>query len=333
MGLFDFIFGNKKREEQERLEQERLDEILREEDKRIAREREVRLAENKRKEAEFMTKTKENQKCVNSQDVSETSSNSKKNDKKTIFSKTKPQTKIMQENTDVSEYLEYLAVQCNMAFNVRDNEAAVNYMNQLFKSCYGSNGHKLLQLSSQNTQAVGLAFSYIALYLNFNDEDLNSVAAENAVYCLGRNIIEKNNTFCAPSIFTTLLKKPSLLKDKLISAHCSVLQKRMEMPIGIMLGGNPFTAPHLNDFREQAITEKRFAIMTYLLTLFYDIESKEFTIPTDLPYNLPSTQDLSDFTKQIKSYLDYDKNALINEGEMYFYELFSMCQDTLQKMI
>ena len=52
MGLFDFIFGNKKKEEQERLERERQAELQRKENERIAREREARLAENRRKEEE-----------------------------------------------------------------------------------------------------------------------------------------------------------------------------------------------------------------------------------------------------------------------------------------
>ena len=52
MGFFDFIFGNKKKAEQERLERERQAELQRKENERIAREREARLAEAQRKEAE-----------------------------------------------------------------------------------------------------------------------------------------------------------------------------------------------------------------------------------------------------------------------------------------
>ena len=51
MGLFDFLFGNKKKQE-ERLERERQERLQRERDECIAREREARLAENRRKEAE-----------------------------------------------------------------------------------------------------------------------------------------------------------------------------------------------------------------------------------------------------------------------------------------
>lgn len=49
MGLFDFIFGNKKKEELFRLERERQVELQRRESERIASEREEHLVENKRK--------------------------------------------------------------------------------------------------------------------------------------------------------------------------------------------------------------------------------------------------------------------------------------------
>lgn len=50
MGIFDFIFNNKKKEEQERLERERQAELQRKENERIERERKARLAENRHKE-------------------------------------------------------------------------------------------------------------------------------------------------------------------------------------------------------------------------------------------------------------------------------------------
>ena len=56
MGLFDFLFGNKKKQDQERLEIERQERLQREKEERIAREREARLAENRRKEAEHKAK-------------------------------------------------------------------------------------------------------------------------------------------------------------------------------------------------------------------------------------------------------------------------------------
>lgn len=304
MGILDYIFRNKKKEEQLRLEIEH----------QVEQRKEIELENNRRNEG------------TNSQSVS-TSNDGDEDD--TI----KPKTKIMDVDSETSDYLQYLAGNCNLSFNMGNSQNAINFMNQLFDVCYGRHGHKLLQISSHCTQVVGLAFSNIALFLDFKDKDLNSVAAENAVYCLGRDIIETDNTFCAPSIFTILFRQPSLLKDKLIETHCSISQKRVGMPIGMMLGGNPFTAPHLNEFREQATTEKRIAIMAYLLSLFYDKNSNKFTIPTDLPYNLPKTNDIEKFSNLVSVNIQYDYKSLIKEGRAYFYELFSACQDTLKKMI
>lgn len=306
MGIFDFIFNNKKKEARSCLEREHKDKL---------QSKEKGCEEKKRNEGAINTPQ-------SSTDIKG------KNDYIN-----KPITKVMDENLEVSDYLQYLAMNCNLQLNLGNTSTAIDFMNQLFNECYGKSGHMLLQLASHGTQVVGLAFSNIALFLDFEDKDFNSVAAENAVYCLGRCIIETDNAYCAPSIFTILLKQPSLLKDKLIETHCSVSQKRVGMPIGMMLGGNPFTAPHLSEFREQATTEKRIAIMAYLLSLFYDKESNKITIRTDLPYNLPKTNDIEKFTVLVRDNIEYDYQSLLKEGQEYFYELFSTCQDTLKKMI
>lgn len=57
MGLLDFIFGNKKKDEELRRQREQ-EEMQRKENERIAREREARLAENRRKEAERQERLK-----------------------------------------------------------------------------------------------------------------------------------------------------------------------------------------------------------------------------------------------------------------------------------
>lgn len=243
----------------------------------------------------------------------------------TIYNK--PDTNTLPCDENVSGYLQGLAGQSNWALNTGNIQTATQLMNQLFDACYGRNGYKLLQLDDDATQAVGLAFTSIARYLNFNDRDLNSVAAENAVYCLSRNIINKDNSFCAPAIFTLLLNYENLLKDKLISAHSEMAQKDVGLPIGRMLGGNPFNAPHLEGFREQAVS-KRVPVMAYLLSLFYDERKHEFTIPTDMPYHLPKQVDLNKYHNLKKEYNASD-NSLLVEGQKYFYQIFEECKDSL----
>lgn len=229
----------------------------------------------------------------------------------------------------ISDELYVMAGQANFAFNMGNQQTAINAMNQLFQSCYGQKGHKLLNVSPENCQPIGLAFANIAIYLNFNDRDLNSVAAENAFYCLARNFIAKNNTFTAPALFTMLLKYQDLLKDKLIATHCTIAEKSVGMPIGMMLGGNPFQAPHLADFREQAVS-KRLDIMAYLIQFFYDFDKSEYKIPTDMPYLIPNNRDLEQF-KTLVSGSGSSVKEMQTEGQKYFYTMFEECEDTLRK--
>ena len=98
-----------------------------------------------------------------------------------------------------------------------------------------------------------------------------------------------------------------------------------------MLGGNPFSSPQLKEFREQAVNEKGIAVMTYLLSFFYNNKSKSYTIPTDLPYNIPSLSKIKIFLEQ-QNKQKFNDDILLKEGEEYFYELFSQCQETLSKL-
>ncbi|MDE5762265.1 MAG: hypothetical protein K2H68_01985, partial [Bacteroidales bacterium] len=178
-----------------------------------------------------------------------------------------------------------IATQLNMAHNMGKDKIAGQLCAILYEEVgpRKQGGKVLINLPSEDCQCVGLAFTNMALCYDFGDEDINSVAAENAYYCLAKCLIEKNNTFVAPAIYTIMHKGGNLLKDKLISSWCDMAQKQVGMPIGLMLGGNPFTDPELNDFRQQAINFRN-DIAYYALTKFYDIEKKQYKIPTDMPY-------------------------------------------------
>lgn len=299
MGLFDFF--NKKKKERERQEQIRLQQ---EAETKPRREQERRQQEETHKKNERAS--------------------SESNPKIQV-----PNTRVLPTNEAVSEQLEYLAGQANWSFNTGNQQATIKFMNELFDACYGRNGYKLLQISEESTQVVGLAFTSIARHLDFNDKDLNSVAAENALYCLARNLIAKGNTFCTPAIFTLFLNHSDLLKDKLIATHCEIAQQDVGMPIGMMLGGNPFNAPHLNEFREQAVS-KRVPIMAYILPFFYNEASKEYSIPTDMPYHIPSQSEINKFIR-MKSEYGGTNGSMLSEGKRYFYQFFEECQDTLFK--
>lgn len=293
MGLFDYIFGRSKKKERLQKEHEAEQERLRvKNEKRIAEERERRMKAERERETERLAQLESTKKNAESQKVN--TEKKSKNAQEQSSSKVYMQAGIAKPNPDkhpeqerISEYFKSLASQVNFALNTGKQHAAIQAMNQLFSETYAQNGHKLLNISSPHCMPVGFAFAKIAMYLDFNDKDLNSVAAENAFYCLGRNFLSTGNTFAVPCMFTLLLKFSNLLKDKLISSHCVMAEKQVSMPIGMMLGGNPFRAPHLEEFREQAF-KKRVPIMFYLLKQFFDIDTSEYTIPTDMPYDIPT---------------------------------------------
>lgn len=328
MGLFD-IFNKKKKErerqEQSRLQQEaeakrRADEQRRQTEARQRAEEQRKQQEETKRQAE--EKRKQNEACLNNEQAS--------NRPKRTPQIQVPNTSVLPTNATVSRQLQNLAHQVNLSFKTDNQQATIKLMSELFDTCYGRNGYKLLQISDVATPVVGLAFTSIARHLDFNDHDLNSVAAENALYCLARYLIATGNDFYTPAIFTLLFNHSDLLKDQLISAHCEIAQKDVGMPIGMMLGGNPYNAPHLYDFREQAIS-KRVPIMAYILPFFYNETSKKYyDPPTDLPYYppFPSQSEINRFIR-IKSEYEETNDSMLSEGERYFYQIFEKCQDTL----
>lgn len=290
MGLFDFLFGNKKKQEQERLQREQQERLQREKEERIAREREARLAENRRREAERQAQSNQ----------------------------------VKQAKLPVHDRISELAGVVNFAINSGNNRAALNAMTEMYTVVQRNGGISLLNLPIEDLQCVGFAFTRMALYFNNGDEDINSVAAENAFYCLSKSFFEKNNNWTLPAIFTLLNTKRHLLKDKLISSWCSMAQKEVGMPIGMMLGGNPFVAPHLADFRAQAIG---FGddIMYFVLSKFFNIQNLEYTIPTDLFLIEPPIDNIKAFLNNTECSKDFEK------GEKHLRSVYKECEDTLKK--
>lgn len=225
-----------------------------------------------------------------------------------------------------------IACQLNFARNTGNSALAGRLCTELYNevSPNKQGGRSLLNLPNGDCQSVGLAFTCMVLCYDFGDDDINSVAAENAFFCLARSLTETGNTFVAPAIFTILQTSPQLMKDKLISSWCSLAQKQVGMPIGLMLGGNPFLDPRLNDFRQQAFDFKD-DIMFYALSKFFDIEKMEFTIPTDLPYFLPKKSIIVSFLNKIKENQSYSKENFMNNCEKHFVSVFEECKDTLKK--
>lgn len=84
--------------------------------------------------------------------------------------------------------------------------------------------------------------------------------------------------------------------------------KQVGMPIGVMLGGNPFVDPALEDFRQQAYRFKDL-IMYYALSKFYNIDINKYTIPTDMPCFIPTENEIRTFLNTIKNNVLFDNSS------------------------
>lgn len=243
----------------------------------------------------------------------------------------KPNTELYSTNQEFENELEFLASNANLAYNVRNVKAAVNLMNRLFTACYGKNGHKLLYISKGACMPVGFAFASIAMHLNFDDKDMNSVAAENAFYCLARNFIADNNTFSVPAIFTLLYKYSKLLNDALIAANEEVLERQSSNEtLSHLDPTNPIAILKAGEIKRRAVN-KRFSIMSYLLPFFFDVVNDSYKIPTDMPYNIPTKDTINRFQAELEREKNEYDGDIAYEGQKYFYAMFEHIQDTLSK--
>ena len=231
-------------------------------------------------------------------------------------------------NDSVSSYLSDLAMQANFSHN-SGNSYTPHLFIKLYDACAGDRGHLLLNIDSKNCMSVGLAFAYMAISMNWHDEDYNSVAAENAYYCLAKNLSEEKNSFVAPTLFTLLLNYSRLLEDKLDATHRTFERLFGEGPTTITYAGLPFYCiPNQTDIHNQAVSY-RIAIMNHLITFFYDTNTDSFTIPTDLPYLLPSKSDIQKFQQLLTT--ASDAHVDLDKGGAYFHLMFKECEQTLNK--
>ena len=243
---------------------------------------------------------------------------------KVIFEEYKPQYK----EYDTDKIVE-IATSLNFAYNVGNKSFAGRLCKDLYMevSPQRQGGKVLLELSSKECQVVGMAFTTIALRYDFGDPDFNSVAAENAYYCLARNLIDNNNSFVAPALFAILLVNYNLMKSKLISSYCNIYNKKRG--INVYLAGDPFNDSGFEKFRNDAINFKDY-IMYYALSKFYDIKNKSYLIPTDLHYYIPQESVINDFLERVSKIEDYSKESFIKECEIHFKSVYKECEETLK---
>lgn len=201
---------------------------------------------------------------------------------------------------------------------------SVDYMSQLYELVRVEGCQVLLNMPALDCQVVGLAFARQALFYDNGDRDFNSVAAENAFYCLAKSYFEADNSFGLPALFTILVASPRLLTSKSYSGMDFAVNKATELSIN-----NVYLQYSLyNSFR---VFEFFDLCKYYLLNIFYDIENKKFNIPADLPYLLPTEDVILSFLSEEEKIKDFDKMNYLVAGELLFEGIYREIEDTLLK--
>ena len=228
------------------------------------------------------------------------------------------------------------AAQVIWQHNTRQNSSIVWSSLDLLYNLVQRNGRELIDLSDENIGTVGHAFAIRALCYSNGDRDFNSVAAENAVYCLGREFLLTKDMRCACLLFGLFYGPEDILLDKLITARIEEYQNA-GYPIGRVFGGrDPYRDPSLEVFRDEA-SSFRLAIARYLLDYFYDVTNKHFKAAQDFLPFCPSESTLESFFQDFSEYNFTDNSNESKEegyvvvGRNQFKRVYNDCERLLKK--
>lgn len=213
--------------------------------------------------------------------------------------------------------LKELATNVFIAHDTGNNNACLSLGDQLFRAVYGSNGHLLTKLDNAESATVGIAFAVIATTFEWGDKDFNSVAAENAFYCLAKSIINTNNANVAPALFSLLENHTELLSDKLINYW------RYNAKEQGVLGFLGYMSK--KEMTESAWDMKE-SIEYFLLTKFYDVDAKKYKVPVGIPYLLPNEKQINAFIQKAMSNGKADERL----GEKGFMFIYNDCKYVLE---
>lgn len=178
----------------------------------------------------------------------------------------------------------------------------------------------LLELTGENCHYAGMAFANLAYWFDFGDEDLNSICAENAFYCLYRSFTECGNIAAAATICVLLETTPKLLLDKLISGVLSYYR-------GIYnIWTDPYNSLEMAEFREHAQTHREL-IMYYLFQSIYNKEGGSIPIRDENALFFQDEQ-IEDILQRIQT--NWNRLSL-TECKGYTEAVFRECKDTIEQ--
>ena len=215
-------------------------------------------------------------------------------------------------------------------YNTRqDQRSLVQSLVDLFDYGREHGGSTLLELDPSFGMTVGMAYVLFALFLKNDSRLVNYVAAENALYCLTKELRDNNDSRSACLLFTLLNGPSDLLQDQFVTAEIEKSQ-RMGYPIGmVFMGRNPYRDPGLQEFRDDAVRE-RLVIARYLLDFFYDCDAKSVKGARDFFSLLPNDAQLERF---LGEYEDFAENGFDykTQGEKLLHTLFRQIENTLHQ--
>lgn len=209
-------------------------------------------------------------------------------------------------------------------------------LNKLYNQVQ-KDGWQLINLPDKYIGTIGHAYAIYALCYQSSDgdRDYNSVAAENAVYCLGREFQQEKDMRCACLLFNLFYGPQDILLDRLVSSRIKEYQKA-GYPIGAVFAGrNPYKDPSLSDFRNEAMSF-RLAAARYFLDYFYDASSQKLKAAEDYLYLCPSKNTLDSFFKEYSEYNFADpsdpnaKDGYVVVGKNLFLRVFEDCEQLLK---
>ncbi len=161
------------------------------------------------------------------------------------------------------------------------NTNMLNAATELFYTyCYEKGSvHLTKYTKSEEFQCVGQAFAITAIYVDLGNPNAQSIAAENAYYCL-TCAVQKGDEYAKQWLFNLLIYGHKLLNDKFTEAFYLIKNDLTDIVSSIFI-----TASSINEL----ITETAY----YILTLFFDpIVEEPLTKETNIEYLLDDVSGL-----------------------------------------
>lgn len=189
-----------------------------------------------------------------------------------------------------------------------DGARLFNACRDLFNYSQDIRPNKLLLVSSKNLLPIGCAFGTLATKIDYGNPDINSISAENALYCVIKHYKDIPDTFGALPLYVAV--------NLIMSDH-----RLMHDTIMYVVKLNAYQVLSFHEqinFRsgENAV---RSHVLRYLIPQIFDTTSMDFIYD-----DMPLAPDRNAVIEWIHS--SYYQDADPNKGKEYFEQMFDYCK-------